>query len=148
MKHDRVRDWMTPNPFTVAPSTRLSEAYRLMQTHHIRRLPVVAEGRLVGIVTMSDLREAGAEVNDEEAHKKRVDIAMHEQPFTIAPEAALSEAAEVMLRHKIGGLPVVSDDTLIGIITESDLLRAMLTELGKGSRVGEPVEDLGEAVMD
>jgi acetoin utilization protein AcuB len=147
MKTKLVRDWMTSSPFTVLPDTGLTEAYNLMTQQRIRRLPVVAQSKLVGIVTLGDLREAGAAIHDGEAQKKRVDVAMHENPFTVSPEATLSEAAKIMLQHKISGLPVVEGDRLVGIITESDIFRAVMGD----ERAGEQDDfaaDLGESVVD
>lgn len=56
MEENIVRDWMTPNPLTVTPETRLVDAYRMLKRHHVRRLPVVQKNQLVGIVTLSDIR--------------------------------------------------------------------------------------------
>jgi CBS domain-containing protein len=142
-----VRDWMTSEPFMVNPETRLTEAYRLMQEHRIRRLPVMADGKLIGIVTLGDLREAGAAGEGSEAGKKRVDVAMHSGPFTVSPEASLSEAARIMLQHKVSGLPVMEDDRLIGIITESDIFRAVMGEERARDRESLAA-DLGESVVD
>lgn len=147
MKTKLVHDWMTPDPYTVRPDTRLTEAHQLMTERRIRRLPVMADGKLIGIVTLGDLREAGATREDSEALKKRVDVAMHEKPFTISPEAALSEAAKIMLQHKISGLPVVENDILMGIITESDIFRAVMGDERAGD-TEDSAEDLGERVVD
>jgi acetoin utilization protein AcuB len=126
-----VRNWMTSHPMTITPQTTLPEARRIMFEHHIRRLPVVQKDKLVGIVTLGDIREAQAsdattlsvyELNyllDQLAAKDF----MSNKPITISPDATIAAAARLMLEHKIGGLPVVEDDRLVGIITETDFCR-------------------------
>lgn len=128
-----VRDWMTPNPITIQPKTTLPEAHKLMQEAHIRRLPVVDHGRLVGIITLGDVREASPsdattlsiyELNYL-LSKLAVEKIMTREPLTIAPDATIRQAAGLMLENKIGGLPVVQNDRVIGIITESDIFRVL-----------------------
>ena len=135
MKLDMVREWMTPDPVTITPETTLPEAHRLMMAHSIRRLPVVQEGRLVGIVTLGDVRGAepsGAtslsiwEVNYLLSRLKVEEI-MTPRPFTISADATLGEAAQMMLNYKVSGLPVVDvAGELVGIITESDIFRMVV----------------------
>ncbi len=136
MKRYRVRDWMTPNPITIDPSTTLPEAHKLMKECRIRRLPVVDEGRVVGILTLGDVREASPsdasslsifELNYVLA-KLTVEKIMTRDPLTISPDATIREAAQLMLEHKIGGLPVVDGTKLVGIITESDIFRVLVQE--------------------
>jgi acetoin utilization protein AcuB len=136
MKKNHVRDWMTPNPITIDPKTTLPEAHKLMKECHIRRLPVVDRGRVVGILTLGDIREASPsdatslsifELNYLLA-KLNVEKIMTRDPITIAPAATIREAAQIMLEHKIGGLPVVEDEKLVGIITESDIFRVLVQE--------------------
>lgn len=131
-----VRDWMTPNPITIVPKTTLPEAHQLMKRSNIRRLPVVDRGRLVGIVTLGDVREA--EPSDATSlsiyelsyllSKLTVDKIMTRDPLTISPQASIREAAQVMLEHKIGGLPVMEGEQLVGVITESDIFRVLAQE--------------------
>ena len=136
MKKNYVRDWMTPNPITVTPKTTLPEAHKLMKECHIRRLPVLDHNRLVGIVTLGDLREAEPshattlsiyELNYLLA-KLSINEIMTREPITIPPDASPREAAKTMLEHKIGGLPVVDSGKVIGIITESDIFRVLVQE--------------------
>jgi CBS domain-containing protein len=134
MDHLLVVDWMTPNPSTVSPWASLLDAYRIMKSYEIRRLPVVDEGRLVGILTISDLRSAVPIGRDRFtdphlpiAEKMVADVMTH-QPITIRKDASMAEAAEIMFENKIGGLPVVEDGQLVGIITESDLFRLVMVE--------------------
>ena len=130
MKVEMVRDWMTPDPIIIGPDTTLPEAHRLMIRHSIRRLPVVAGGKLVGIVTLGDVR--GAEPSDatslsiwelnEVAAMLNIDEIMTARPFTVSEDAPMGEAAHLMLKHKISCLPVVDmKGAVVGIITESDI---------------------------
>jgi acetoin utilization protein AcuB len=131
MKKEHVRDWMTPDPLTVDPGLSVSGAYRLMKECGIRRLPVVEGNRLVGIVTLGDLRAAAA---SPEANLNIFEMAFHMERFTVmqimthqvvtvTPDTPIEAACDLMLQHKIGGLPVVSDRHLVGILTESDIFR-------------------------
>jgi CBS domain-containing protein len=131
-----VKDWMTPEPVTIGPDTTLPEAARLMKECRIRRLPVVENGRLVGIVTMGDVREASPsaatslsiyELNYLISRLSVREIMTHD-PIAIAPDTSIEAAARLMLEHKIGGLPVVDGDKVVGIITESDIFRLLVNE--------------------
>ena len=136
MGKNLVGNWMTKKVIPVGPKTTLPEANQLMKTNHIRRLPVVDKGRLVGIVTLGDVREASPsdatslsvyEMNYLLA-KLSVDQIMTRNPVTISPAAEIYEAADLMLHHKIGGLPVVDDGELVGMITESDIFRVLVQQ--------------------
>lgn len=124
----QVQEWMTPNPVAVLPTTRVPEAYALMEERRVRRLPVVEGGKLVGIVTLGDLRRVNADVGSPEAAKMRVEAVMTRDPYTVAPETTLRDAAKVMLKHKVSGLPVMRGDEVVGMITESDIFRAVMLE--------------------
>ncbi|HLE27443.1 MAG TPA: CBS domain-containing protein [Anaerolineales bacterium] len=134
MKKELVKDWMTPNPITVTPETNLPEAHKIMKDNRIRRLPVVQDGQLVGIVTRGDIR--GAEPSEAtslsifELHylvgKLTLDRIMTKNPVTVSPNTTIQDAANLMLNRKISGLPVVEDDRLMGIITESDIFRLVV----------------------
>jgi acetoin utilization protein AcuB len=124
---DRVREWMTRNPCTVTPETLLTDAYAVMMDRRIRRLPVLENQRLVGIVSMGDLRAKGVDTESAEAAKMRVDAVSTANPLTVTPDDTLVDAARIMIDRKIGGLPVVEDGALVGIISETDLVRALIT---------------------
>jgi acetoin utilization protein AcuB len=96
-----------------------------MQAGGFRRLPVMKEGKLVGIVTERDLREHRGHFE----HTK-VNGAMTENPVTVNPATTLEEAAQILLDRQIGGLPVLADGRLIGIITSSDILNAFIDVMG------------------
>jgi acetoin utilization protein AcuB len=129
-----IKDWMTSDPITVTSSTTLPEAFWLMVENNIRRLLVVDKDRLVGIVTMDDLRGSfhteiiainPLKVN-EILSKMPIDQLMSRDPITIAPTANVVDAARKMLKHKISTLPVIDSGEVVGIITESDLFRVLV----------------------
>jgi CBS domain-containing protein len=136
MENKLVRDWMTPNPITIVPKTTLPDAHKLMKESKIRRLPVVDRGQLVGIVTLGDVREAqpsdATTLSIYELNyllsKLTVDRIMTHEPLTITPDSTVHQAARLMLAHKIGGLPVMEQGRLVGIITESDIFRVLAQE--------------------
>jgi acetoin utilization protein AcuB len=130
----RVQDWMTAPPLTVSPETGVFEARRLMQERRIRHLPVAGDGALLGILTDRDIRlnlpsPANTlsvwEVNYLLARLTVAEV-MTRGVVTIGASRDVAAAAHLMLEHRIGALPVVEDGRLVGIITETDLLRALL----------------------
>ncbi len=131
-----VKDWRTPDPITIDPHTTLPEAGRLMKECKIRRLPVVENGRLVGIATLGDIREASpsnaTSLSIYELNyllsRLTVDEIMTRDPIAIEPDTSIDAAARLMLERKIGGLPVVEGGKVIGIITESDIFRLLVSE--------------------
>lgn len=115
---------MTRDVVTVAPTTPLAEALELLRSHRIRHLPVVDGARVVGILTDRDLRFAmGAGASEEEGTVADVMVA---PAITTPPETPVESAARTLIEHRIGCLPVVEDDALVGILTESDLLRGFV----------------------
>jgi acetoin utilization protein AcuB len=135
MKQELVKDWMTRDVVTIIPDTTLPDAHRLMDEKGIRRLPVLKDGRLVGIVTRGDVR--GAEPSSAtslsiwELHyllaKLTITEVMTRNPITISQDATIGEAAQVMLDSRISGLPVVdSGGKVVGVITESDIFRMVV----------------------
>lgn len=133
MKLELVRDWMTRDVIVVTSGTLLPDADQLLTQHKVRRLPVVDDnGRLIGIVTQSDIRSASPsratslsmwEMNYLLSRLTISEI-MTPNPTTISPDDVIATAAQTMLDHKISGLPVVdANGTLVGIITESDIFR-------------------------
>ena len=137
-----VADIMKSNPVTVTPRNAIRTAINLMREGGYRRLPVVDRGRLVGIITDRDLRRAANSpfVVREQWYDNfildhiEVGSCMTPNPLTIEPTVPIADAARIMRNHKIGGLPVVTDGQLVGIITETDLLDFLIELLA-----GEPV---------
>jgi acetoin utilization protein AcuB len=137
MNGDLIRDWMTPDPITISGNLTLPEAYWLMVNNEIRRLPVVDGGVLMGIVTLEDLRQKmpASFINIDPVRvsdmlsKLPVRQVMTRNPKTISADAPLIKAAHQMLEYKISALPVMDGDKLVGIITESDIFRALVNWL-------------------
>jgi CBS domain-containing protein len=127
----RVRDLMTRDPQTIVATETLAAARERMDGGGFRRLPVVdAGGRLVGIVTDRDLREHAGHLAD-----TRVTGAMVEPAMTVEPDDDAEVVADRLLAQRIGGFPVVdTTGALVGVITETDLLRGLLDELRRRSR--------------
>jgi CBS domain-containing protein len=130
----RVKDWMTASPLTVSPDTGVFDARRLMLERRIRHLPVTSDDGLIGILTDRDVRltlpsPANTlsvwEVNYLLARLTVAEV-MTRAVITVGGDRDIAAAAHLMLEHKIGALPVVEDGRLVGILTETDLLRALL----------------------
>lgn len=134
MKEQLVRAWMTPNPITISPTTTLPQAQQLMMEKNVRRLPVVWQGQLVGILTFGDIREARpSDANTLSVYELNlvldhllVKAIMTPDPLYVHPDASIGEAAQILLENKFGGLPVVEDGKLVGIITETDFCRLII----------------------
>lgn len=132
-----VREIMTTPVTSVDAGDPLARALDLMRSGGFRRLPVLQNGRLVGVVTDRDLRLATNSplVLSEKWYSEfilesiKVKACMTPDPITIDPDAPVLDAARLMRQHKIGGLPVVQDDALVGIVTETDLLDFLIQRL-------------------
>jgi acetoin utilization protein AcuB len=135
-----VTEWMTRDPITLGPDDTVGAAGELMGRRKIRRIPVVEGGVVIGIVAKSDVMNAcpadlnplSPEAIGSEALRAPLREIMTAHPLTVRPDAPIETAAQLMVDHKIGGLPVMSDH-LVGILTESDLLRALTVALGSGA---------------
>lgn len=129
-----VSDVYTRDAITVAPETPAAEARKLMDEHDIRRLPVVQEDRLVGIVTLLDLMQSvplSEATSSEQELDYLLEQVMVEQIMTrdvhaVGEDTHLATVASLMLEHKIGGVPVVEGERVIGIVTESDIFRVLV----------------------
>lgn len=127
-----VRHWMTTNVVTINKEASIQEALALMKRDSIRHLPVVnASQKLIGWVTDADLRGVLIASMLEELTLEDV---MVRKPFTATPDMPLEEAANLILEKKIGGLPVVDQGKLVGIITVIDILLAFITIMGMLSK--------------
>lgn len=141
-----VRDIMTADPIGVPPETSMMDARRLMDQVRIRHLLVTRAGELLGIVTDRDVRLAmpsnATSLSAWELNylldKLPVAEVMTKTVITVGPDRPAVEAARLMLEHKIGALPVVDQGRRVGIVTETDLLRAFATSACVAAdRVGE-----------
>jgi CBS domain-containing membrane protein len=130
-----VRDLMTEKVFTLRPGNNLATLYDLMDSKHVRHVPIVdSEEELVGLVTHLDLsRSALGRLDDlplsaerDALSAKRIRDIMLTEPDTIEPDAALKDAAQILLENKVGCLPVVEGLRLVGILTEADFVRDFL----------------------
>lgn len=162
-----VKDYMVTNIVTVTSDTLVTDAQDLMKKHDIRRLPVVDRGRLVGLVTWPDIREAApssaTSLSIWELHyllaKLKVGEIMTKKLITIAPDTTIEQAARIARQHKIGSLLVVEDkDRLAGLLTDTDIFDILIDMLGpyegtvrlhfyesfKGKPLGEVTETINK----
>lgn len=131
-----VSDCMSSDLVTVGPYDNLAKAFEILQKDRIRRLPVVYNDKLIGIITLKDILDAKpSDVlhsnNLSEIYKHLssiiVQLSMTQKPITIYQTETIGHAAELMLDNKIGGLPVIdADDKLVGLLTESDIFRVIV----------------------
>jgi len=147
-----VKNKMTTNPFTISPEQTVPDAHEIMIKHGIKRLPVVKNGKLVGVVSKSDIdryspSKATTLSMGEITYllsKTKIKHIMTKNPVTISSNALLEEAATLMRDQRVGFLPVVDDGKLVGIITESDIFDSFIELLGfrePGTRLTIEVED-------
>ncbi len=120
-----VENRMTKEPVTIEADELLIRASHKMRSGGFRRLPVVRGGKLIGIVSERDLREHRGDLE----HVK-VNGVVTENPLTVSPGTTVEEAARIMMEHQIGGLPVIEDGRLVGIITVTDVMNAFLEMMG------------------
>ncbi len=136
----KVKNRMTVDVKTVTPDTSITEAFRIMKENKIRRLPIIKDQQVIGIVTLSDLNQASPsaatslsihELNYLLAKTKIKDIVPRQQQvITISPNNYIETAAKIMRQHQISGLPVVDQGKLVGIVTETDIFDALIDILG------------------
>lgn len=136
-----VSDWMTRQVVTIKPRDTLLRARQLVARREINQLPVVKDGKLVGILTDRDIRDAyppsvamytGTSI-DRYARSHFVEEAMTYNLITVAPNATVREAAILLRRNRIGALPVLTGEKLMGIFTRSDLIRSLIESDGTSS---------------
>jgi len=148
---------MTKNPITVDSETLVIDAQKIMKENNIRRLPVVDKGKLLGIITKHDLLEASpSPATSLSVHelnyllsKMKVKEIMKKNPLTLAPDTPFEEALRIGQDKRIGSFPVVENGKLVGIATESDIVRFLTSALGireEGSRI--TIEGLGGKLTD
>ena len=129
-----VHDWMSSPAVTLPAETRVVDALELMTVRKIRRVPILEEGKLVGILARSDLETA---VGPDESSPRRIGVRlgdlMGRSVVTVRPDDRLERAARLMLEHGISGLPVVEEGRVVGLITESDVFEAF-TRIMEGLR--------------
>src|SRR4030065_1567864 len=153
----RIRDMMTKNPMTVDSETLVMDAQKIMKKNNVRRLPVVDKGKLLGIVTKHDILEASpSPATSSTVHelnyllsKMKVKEIMKKNPVTLTPDTPFEEALKIGQEKKIGSFPVVENGKMVGIATESDIIRFLTRALGvreEGARI--TIEGLGGKLGD
>jgi acetoin utilization protein AcuB len=134
-KRTKVRDWMTPNPVTIDADATVIEAIHLLKEKGIRRLPVMKNGALVGLVTERMLLTfspgKSTSMDTWEAHyllaKTPVKAAMNAKPNTVRPETELADCAQILHDRKLNGITVVDEKgRLVGILTTTNALEALI----------------------
>lgn len=140
MATETVRDWMTVDPVTIHEGTSLGGARTVMQRSDVSRLLVVdGDGRLAGIVTWGDVAEAWpsrfsplepVEVRELMARVMVAEV-MTQPVVSVDPDTTVAEAASLMFEHRLGALPVVEDERIVGILTNSDLLQGLVRILSR-----------------
>lgn len=147
-----VGERMSKPVITIPPEMSIAEALNLMKQEHIRRCPVVRDGKLVGIISDKDLLNASPSpvttLSVWEMHyllaKITVDEVMSKSVLTVTEDMPIEQAARIMADNKIGGLPVMRDGAVVGIITETDLFKIFIELMGAremGIRVTAFVQD-------
>lgn len=133
---------MSKNPQTVTPDDYLAAARIKMQTGKFRALPVVSDGKLLGIITDRDLRQHLGYLD-----RTEVNAVMTRGVVTVTPQTTLEEAAEILLKRKIGALAVVEDGELVGIITTSDILKGFLEVMGASAEGSVRIDLLNRPLL-
>lgn len=124
MKDKIIADYMTPSPHSIGYDQPLSHAHQVMRDHHIRHLPVLNRGHLVGMLSDRDLAFI-ENLKDVDATKVRVDDAMTPSPYSVSKSARLGDVAREMAEHRYGSAVVMENDHVIGVFTTVDALRAL-----------------------
>ena len=155
-----VKDWMSRPVVTVDENNSMQTATLLLKKHEIRMLPVMKNTKLTGIITDRDLKKASAsEATTLEIHellyiltKIKVKDIMTKDPITVPVDYTVEETAEVLLKHKISGVPVIDiERAVVGVITQTDLFRVMISLTGVGKRgiqFGFKLEDRPGSIKD
>jgi acetoin utilization protein AcuB len=144
----KIRELMIPNPITISSKASISDAIECMKLNAIRHLPVVqADNKLEGFVTLADLKQGliPSMVSD----LSLTDL-MIKNPITVHPDEDIELAAQLIYHHKIGGMPVVQAEQVVGILTESDILRTFIDMMGllsASSRIDVVVGDRSDALQ-
>ena len=138
-----VSNWMSKPVITVDANDSMHDAIKLLKENHIRILPVMEHGKLVGVITDRDLKRASAsDATTLEIHELlyllceiKVKNIMTKDPITVPPDFSVEETAQILLKHKISAVPVVKGQgQVVGIITQTDLFRVLTTLTGVDKR--------------
>ena len=155
-----VKNWMSKQVITIDENDSMNEAVGLLKEHNIRMLPVMKKDKLVGILTDGDLKRASAsDASTLEIHELlylisqiRVKEIMTRDPITVPQDFTVEETAQILLKDKISGAPVVDDKgKVIGTITQDDLFRVLISLTGvnkKGIQLAFQVEDHSGSIKE
>ncbi|KAB2953892.1 CBS domain-containing protein [Heliorestis acidaminivorans] len=145
-----VRNWMNKRPITIQSDSTLADAMALMHNHKIRRLPVMEKDELVGIVTKSDILRTTppGSMSTYEMHLLSSSTFLYQimstDVITVDADALLEEAALILRKNKIGGMPVLSNNKIVGMISGTDILDTFLHVMGiskKGLRLNVTINN-------
>jgi acetoin utilization protein AcuB len=137
-----VKYWMSPQVFTIDADASMQDAVNLMKKYTIRMLPVTRKEKLVGVLTDRDLKRASAsDATTLEIHellyllsKIKVKEIMSKNPITVPPDLTVEETAEILLKNKISGAPVLDErGKIVGVITQSDIFKVLISLTGVGN---------------
>lgn len=137
-----IRDVMTPNPRTIAPDDSIQSAARVMRDEDTGVVPVVENGRPVGVVTDRDIVVRAVADGDQPNQPVRAIIST--RLVSVSPEMSTQEASELMSEHQVRRLPVVDNDHLVGIVSIGDLA----VKEGRDRRVGDTLQSISEGVKE
>ncbi len=155
-----VKHWMSKQVITIDANDSMNDAIKLLKKHDIKMLPVMKKGKLVGIVTDRDLKSASASnaISLEMLEllylisKIKIKDIMTKKPITVPLDYTIEETAEVLLKHKISGVPVIDHfGDIVGTITQNDIFRTIISLTGverKGIQFGLEVEDRPGSIKD
>jgi acetoin utilization protein AcuB len=138
-----VKNWMSQKVVTIDANDSMTHAIKLLKEYNIRMLPVTKKEKLVGILTDRDLKRASAsDATSLDIHellylmsKIKIEDIMSKDPITVPPNFTVEETAEVLLNNRISGVPVVDHrENIVGIITQSDIFRVLISLTGVGTR--------------
>lgn len=128
MSRPTVREHMTESPHTISKDMTLAKASDLMREHHIRHLPVLDGGHVIGILSNRDVYLLET-LKDVEEAAVTVEEAMSAEPYSVSPETDLKEVVSHMAQHKYGAAVVIDKKKVVGIFTTIDALEVLLTKL-------------------
>jgi len=132
MNNVRINQFMSLVPFTVGSDQPLAVAHKLMNEHAIRHLPVLDGGQLVGVLTQRDLHLIET-LKGVDTREVPVSDAMSPEPYVVGPKATVRKVAAAMAEHKYGCAVVMEKDTVVGVFTTVDALRALNSLLDAGT---------------
>ena len=155
-----VKNWMSKPVITIDANDSMSDAIKLLKKHDIKMLPVMKKGKLVGILTDRDLKRSSAsDATSLEIHELlylistiKIKDVMTKNPITVPLDYTIEETAEILLKHKISGVPVIDHfGDIVGTITQNDIFKTIISLTGverKGIQFGLEVEDLPGSIKE